>query len=206
MISKKLSLTILAIAISSSSFIIPAHAGVMKRLVEVDAEQRQQEELDRIRRQEEYKKAIQEQNNTVEEPAPAPIPVVTPAPAPAPAPRPEPAPVVSKKNKYENCFVCKFMGSITGAIAGPFVGLARGTVSKGEQYAFAMDEKLGDDTLGNFVGLPVGAVSGAITGAVSGLANGFGTGVVKGYQQPFSKESYSLAGDDYDPYVFLGGN
>jgi hypothetical protein len=65
-------------------------AGVLKELVEVDAAQRRQEEIDRIKKQEAYKQEllqtrVVEKKQTPPPPPPAPVAVIAPAPPPPPA-------------------------------------------------------------------------------------------------------------------------
>lgn len=202
-ILKKILLTLLVITLVSPN----ANAGVVKRLVEVEPQQQilEEEEIQQI--QEEYKQEIQ-QPKVVEEARRILDEQIEDVPPPPPTPKP--APVAQKPAKvgsgnYDDCFVCRPVGVITGLLVSPIAGLFRGAVSKGGHYASSISESFGGGFFGKLFGYPIGALTGGVTGGVSGMGNGVMTGLVKGYTNPFTSESYSLQDGDYDPYNFIGG-
>jgi hypothetical protein len=200
-IKKIIALSLLS-AIISASFAPIAHAGVVKQLVEVDPQQRELELRQEEARMEEYRREVTQQRpveevQQVERQVP-------PPPPPAPVARAV-SPDKAGKNKYAGCFICKPIAMLTGAVVGPIVGLARGSVSKAGDLAGSYKSGLGDGVVGTLVGAPTGLVVGGVTGGVSGLANGFLTGIVKGATNPFTSENYSTVSGNYDPYKFLVG-
>lgn len=184
-------------------------AGVVKQLVEVDPGERKKLEEERVRRQEEYRKEALDQvvQQKKEEPKPVPAPVIEKEPEPVIA---DATPIPEETKHVHNgalCFMCKILGSVSGLVVGPIAGLVRGSVSKGVDHADDLSDAMGDGMIGSAIGIPAGGLTGIVTGAVTGIPNGMITGLVKGWEDPFTSESYSLEGKflDYDPYHFLGG-
>ena len=89
---------------------------------------------------------------------------------------------------------------------GAFVGLGRGAISKGVQYADAFSNDFGDGVIPKLVGIPAGLLVGGVAGGVTGLLRGVIDGVRISTQDPFSAEAMSLDGNflDFDPYDFSG--
>ncbi len=96
------------------------------------------------------------------------------------------------------------VGVITGVPIGFFAGAARGATVKGVEYADSFSQELGDEPIGNIIGVPVGLFVGEILGGVTGMVNGVITGVKVGLDDPLTNENYSLDGEfmDYNPYDF----
>ncbi len=199
-ILNKLLLTLLIFALIAPT----ANAGVVKQLVEVDPQEQQIEEEEVQEQQEQYSREAKEQD-IVEKAKRILDEQIEPVPVP------EPEPVVEKpakigKSKYDDCFICKPVGVVTGVAVSPITGLVRGAVNKGTSYAGSVSDKLGGGFFGKLIGYPVGGITGGILGGISGLGNGILTGIVKGYQEPFSGASYTTAEGDYNAYDFIGGN
>ena len=197
------SLTLLSLVVTLA---IPANAGVVKQLVEVDPQQQKIEEEQVRQAQEAYQQEAQQQEQQIIEKAKRILDEQiedVPLPEPEVAVREEPAKVAD--SGHGTCFICKPVGVLTGVLVSPIAGLFRGAVSKGGSYANSFDDALGDGFFGNVIGFPIGAITGGVTGAITGLGNGLLTGLVKGYQNPFSSSSYTLGEGDYDPYDFIGG-
>lgn len=202
-LKKLIALSLLTLLIGSS-FQPMVMAGVVKELVEVDPQQREIEIQEETAKKEEYRKeALEKKQEEAVEKAKEIIEKQVPPPPP-PAPKPV-SPKKATKGKYSNCFICKPIAMLTGAVVGPVVGLARGTLSKGMKHAGDYKEFMGDGVIGTTIGAPMGALTGGVLGAVTGLANGLATGIVKGATNPFSAENYSTVEGDYDPYKFLVG-
>lgn len=89
---------------------------------------------------------------------------------------------------------------------GAFVGLGRGAVSKGIQYADAFSNDFGEGVIPKLIGIPGGLFVGGIAGGVTGFVRGAIDGVRISTQDPFSAEAMSLDGNflDFDPYDFSG--
>lgn len=199
---KLIRLSVLVLSIFTISN-IPAYAGVVKQLIEVDPQQRQVELEEEQQKIEEYQQeATMAQEEAVEK-AKEIIEEQIEEAQPAPIPEPVVQEIVEEKSlreKLDHCWICRPMGALTGMLAGSMIALTRGGVSKARQYGEALDSNKAA-----IVTAPVGVVGGAATGMGSGIFNGLFTGLVKGWTHPFSRESYSAQEADYDPYVFLGG-
>ena len=203
----------LVLVLLVSMMVMPSvNAGVVRRLVEVDPQEQIFEEEEAKKQQEEYKQEAQEQQKDDQEIIEKAKRLLDEQIENIEVPQEEPqkiaavAPTSTKVNKKKPmCFICRPIGAISGLVVGPISGMFRGAVSKSASYASSLNDTMGDGLLGKVVGYPVGGITGAVTGAITGLANGAATGLVKGFQEPYTAESYSLAEGDYNPYSFLGG-
>jgi len=189
---------------------LPAKAGVMQRMIEVDALESTQIEADRIRAQEAYRNQVMEPN--LEE-LPMARPIATPMQAPKPVYMPYRT-IASDKTSETNssqsgkkCYLCKVTGAILGMGIGSASGFMRGSISKSVELASDFNDSFGQGTASNIAAGTAGAVTGLVTGAGTGVLNGMMTGVIEGWSNPFTSESFSIEGRflDYDPFEFLGG-
>lgn len=89
---------------------------------------------------------------------------------------------------------------------GAIVGLGRGAISKGVQYADAFSNDFGEGVIPKLLGIPSGFFVGGIAGGATGFLRGVFDGVRISTQNPFSAEAMSLEGNflDFDPYDFSG--
>jgi regulator of replication initiation timing len=101
------------------------------------------------------------------------------------------------KNDSGTCLACK-VGNVIGPVfatpVGGVMGTVRGSVTKGAQYANGASEAMGGSLPAKVVGNLGGGLFGFLTGAVSGLVKGIVNGVRYGFTRPFSSESFSTAG------------
>ena len=97
-------------------------------------------------------------------------------------------------DNFVSPFVTTPLGTVLGAV--------RGGVSKSLDHSEDFTETLGDGFFANLIGRPTGFITGLVTGVTTGAAKGLVTGLVTGVEEPFSKESISMAGDytDFDSY------
>jgi hypothetical protein len=100
------------------------------------------------------------------------------------------------------------LGPIVGIPVGGVMGLMRGAVSKGSEYADSFSKEMGDNLLAKIIGVPSGLIVGHVTGGVTGLIKGVVDGVTIGIDDPLSAESATLDGDflDYEPYEVFEGS
>lgn len=102
------------------------------------------------------------------------------------------------------CLACK-VGNVIGPIAavpiGAVAGTVRGATNKSAALADKSSEALGNSLPGQLTSKVGGGLIGAVFGAVTGLFKGIFNGFRYGLTDPFSAESFSLAGDfkDYNP-------
>jgi hypothetical protein len=188
---------------------LPAKAGVMQRMVEVDAMEAARLEAERIRAQEEYR-------NQAIEPVVEEIPMPTPVLAPVTT-RPvyTPTRTIASENSNKSifnksdkkCYLCKVTGAVLGMGIGSAAGFMRGSISKASELSSDFNDSFGQGTASNIAASTAGAVTGFVAGAGTGVLNGMMTGVVEGWSNPFTGESFSIKGRflDYDPFEFLGG-
>ncbi len=196
------------------------HAGVVNKLVEVDAAERERLEQQRIREQEAYRQAAEDQKSLKTEISQEEViakahslrekelnelasqlkPATTELAA-------KPDAETTIPTTCETCAITKYIGSALGVATalplGSVAGLFRGAASKGIEYSDDLSADMGYGTTANIVGRPAGALGGGIAGAITGLIKGAKTGVVKGWTKPFSRESFSLDGDkftDWNPF------
>lgn len=103
--------------------------------------------------------------------------------------------------------ILSIVGPIVGVPVGGVMGLMRGAVSKGSEYADTFSKEMGDNLLAKVIGVPSGLIVGHVTGGVSGLIKGVVDGVTIGIDDPLSAESAALDGDflDYNPYEVFDG-
>lgn len=111
--------------------------------------------------------------------------------------------IVPAKAVETNPFT-SILGVVTGLPVGAIFGGARGSLSKGTEYADAFSDELGDGPLANIFGIPAGMFVGGIAGGLTGLVKGGIDGIKIGAESPFTNESYSVDGDvlSFDPYDF----
>ncbi|MEY3370459.1 MAG: hypothetical protein RLZZ361_1129 [Cyanobacteriota bacterium] len=189
---------------------LPAKAGVMQRMIEVDAMESAQAEAERIRAQEAYRNQVMAPN-PVELPMSRPISPPTQTQIPVYTPNRN---IITEKNKENNqnhsdkkCYLCKVTGALLGMGIGSASGFMRGSISKSVELSSDFNDSFGQGTASNITAGTAGAVTGFLTGAGTGILNGMLTGVIEGWSNPFTSESFSIKGRflDYDPFEFLGG-
>lgn len=100
----------------------------------------------------------------------------------------------------------KQTGSIlVGVPTGFFVGAVRGATSKGTEYVSDLSNDL-ENPIAKVVAYPTGAIVGGVAGLVTGATKGLVDAFYYGINDPFSKESLSIDGEDfldYDPYEVI---
>lgn len=187
---------------------LPAKAGVMQRMIQVDALESAQQEAERIRAQENYR------NQEMEMPAIAPQPAIEERPIARPtipttriSSIPFLEPQAEKNTSDKKCYLCKTTGAILGMGIGSISGFMRGSISKSAELSSDFNDSFGQGTASNIVAGTTGAVTGFVAGAGTGVLNGMLTGVIEGWSNPFTSESFSIKGKflDYDSFEFLGG-
>lgn len=183
------------------SMMLKAKAGVVSQFVEVDEDERKAAEAERIRAQEEYRQEARAQAEAQEAPEEV-VQQEVPA-TPKVAEKREPV-NLAPKSKHASDLIRKILGTIVAVPVGSVAGLVRGGVSKGGELAESFSDSMTSELAGNLVGKPGGVIVGGVSGAVAGLLNGAVTGATEGWENPFTKASFSLDGSvsDYDPFEF----
>jgi hypothetical protein len=187
---------------------LPVKAGVMQRMIEVDAMEAARQEAERISAQENYR--IQEieslqsipQVNLEELPIVQPLTIPTSRISATPFFQSKP-----EKSSDKKCYLCKVTGAVLGMGIGSASGFMRGSISKSAELSSDFNDSFGQGTASNIAAGTAGAVTGFVAGAGTGVLNGMLTGVIEGWSNPFTSESFSIKGKflDYDPFEFLGG-
>ena len=100
----------------------------------------------------------------------------------------------------------KQTGSVlVGIPTGFIVGGVRGASSKATEYVSDLSDDL-DNPIAKVIAYPTGAVVGGVVGLVTGATKGLVDAFYYGINDPFSKESLSIEGEDfldYDPYEVI---